>query len=101
MTDNEKADLKKAKKAVIQEKVFRHMLGRAPELINPDEAIENTANKTANVCNTSDAEPTVDEVTAAESERWTNLNTQPNTNDRAVNGSKSSTKRYLWQKGAS
>ena len=104
LTDNEKADLKKAKKAVIQEKVFRHMLGRGPELINPDEAIENTTNKTANVPtanvpNTNDAEP-IAESESAESERWTNPNTQQNTNDSAVNGSKSSTERHLWQKGA-
>ena len=118
LTDNEKANIKNAKKAVIQDKVFRHMLGRPPALINPDEAIENTANETANVqlrprleseflvhpnriSNTIDAEPTADEITNAESEGWTNPNTQQNnTNNRAVNGSKSSTERYLWQKGA-
>ena len=97
LTDNEKADLKKAKKPVIQEKVFRHMLGRAPELINHIRSIEETANETANVPNTCDAEPTTDEITATESESWTNPNTPQNTNDRAVNAY---TERYLWQKGA-
>jgi len=95
LTDNEKKDLKKAKKADLQAKVFSRMLGRHPELIYPDVAIENTTNETANVPNTGDTESPVDGiVTTAISERRRDLSTLQ------VDDSNSSTEKHLWQKGA-
>jgi hypothetical protein len=108
-------DHKKAKKPVLQQEVFKYVLKRPPRLtivLNLAQPNEPTVNGN----NDADArEPTVNEIdrdadneinldadaNATEDGRWTNTSTKgADTADRAANGEKSSTGRFLWQKGA-